>query len=167
MINFTHKPCQTEGKNAEKIANRIIKKSKNKINHLEFLLRKHFNTNLIKPISLKEIDDFPRISLKKLKNKVLLGIFQLKQCKSYIEDLVSFSQMFIVDSKANKKSDFKNSNSKIVCLEIPSRHKRGKKNKQETNHINNFRNKYKVFVQYIPNQNKTKAIKGIFSLFKE
>ncbi len=54
--------------------------------------------------------------------------------------------------------------SKIVAFELISRHKRGlntvKVGNESAQFLKRFRDKYQVFIEYIPNVNKAKAIKG-------
>ncbi|CAF0991642.1 unnamed protein product [Brachionus calyciflorus] len=171
MINFSHIPCNQDGENLN-IAKRIKKKGKIESNKLDFLLGKHFDSKLINSVPLEKLNDFPRINEKKLQDKIFLGIFQLRNCKSYLLDLKRNNKVFIIaDSLKKKLSDKTDENelqTKIIGFEIISRHKRSKSLKKETlkskikekSYADFFKNTYKVFVQYIPYFNSSKAIKG-------
>lgn len=172
MINFDHKPCCPDGENALNIAKLLKKRSSLKKNNLDFLLTKQLDTKIIPMIELSSINDFPKLNEDKIVKKIFLGRFQLKECLSYIQDLVEFEKAFKVTIQAlNNKSgksdeiDFLDSN--IIAFQIPSRHKRSlikkdnlPKKTREKNFDKNFRNNYKVFIQYSPGINNSKAIKG-------
>ncbi|CAF1024274.1 unnamed protein product [Brachionus calyciflorus] len=97
MANFNHKPCCPDKKNVEKISNRIKKRSMICSNPLGFLLKKHLDTKLIERINLSDISDFPRLSTKKMIEKIFLGTFQLKQAKSYLKDLLKNMTAYLVN----------------------------------------------------------------------
>ena len=168
MINFSHKPCCPDGKNALKIARRILRRNKEKNNKLEFLIRKQLDTKLINPIELSTVWDFPIIRKNKMKNKIFLGSYQLNQARSYVKDLISSKNCYVVSDKLIKNiadpsfySEYRNS--KILAFELISRHKRAKKKTTDieiSNYPKQYKNTYKVFIQFKPNLNKTKAIQG-------
>lgn len=171
MINFDHKPCCPDGDNALEIAKKLKKRASLKTNRLQFLLSKQLDTKIIPMIDLVDIDDFPKLNQDKIVLKIFFGSFQLKQCLSYIQDLVEFGKAFHVTKNAYvnqlESIDSNNLDSKIVAFQIASRHKRSliKKDKlpkktKEKNFEKNFRSSYKVFVQYSPGLNRTKAIEG-------
>ena len=61
----------------------------------------------------------------------------------------------------NSLKDFQKT--KIIALEIISRHKRGeiiKKRKKKNEEILDFRNSYKVFIRYVPYLNEAISIKS-------
>ncbi|CAF0856527.1 unnamed protein product [Brachionus calyciflorus] len=82
MINFDLKPSCPDGKNAEKIATKILIRSQKKENDLEFLLGKHLDTKSICPISFSEILDFQVSKRKSMKNNIFLGSYQFNQAKA-------------------------------------------------------------------------------------
>jgi len=88
MLNFTHRPCTPDGKNSLIIAKRIRTRTQNKSNKMEFFLNKRLDTRLIKKINLLDIDDFPKLTIKKIKENILFGSFQLKLSKSYVNEMV-------------------------------------------------------------------------------
>ena len=155
MVNFTHKACCADGKNAQQIAIRIKNKAKLNSNHLEFLLSKHLDTKLITPIVISEIEDFVRLTPNKLNKKVFLDSYQQKLAKSYVKDVIVSKNAYIVSDKifnTNKnielRSQFKNS--KVIVVEISSRHRRSQKKKEIENlknEMDKFRNKYKIFLE--------------------
>jgi hypothetical protein len=55
---------------------------------MEFFLNKRLDTRLIKKINLLDIDDFPKLTIKKIKENILFGSFQLKLSKSYVNEMV-------------------------------------------------------------------------------
>lgn len=176
MINFDHKPCCPDGENALQIAKKLKKRASLKTNSLQFLLTKQLDTKIIPMIDLVSIDDFPKLNQDKIVQKIFFGSFQLKQCLSYIQDLIEFGKAFHVTKHAyanqSERINSNNLNYKILAFQIASRHKRSliKKDKlpkktKEKNFEKNFRSSYKVFVQYSPGMNRTKAIEGR-SLFR-
>ena len=94
MINYTHKPCCPDSKNVLKISKLLKKKFKKTSNNLEFLLGKQFDTKLITPVDLLSINDFPKITRKKIQSRILFGSFQLRQSKSYLKDLITNGTIF-------------------------------------------------------------------------
>ncbi len=153
MANFLHKPINADGQNAVKIARRIRKKTEIKKNKLELLLGKQLNGTTDFPrIDLQSINDFPILRKKKIIRKIFFGTYQFKQSKSYACEVYKNSVAFILDSRSIKKNFENTSNgSKVIAFLIKSRHSRSEGNPKN----------YKVFIQYIPFLNKTKAIEGI------
>ena len=169
MINFDYIPCCPDGLKAKKIAHKIKTISENNSNNqLKFLLNHRLGTKQIKMFPLSEINDFVKLSRKKLIQKIFYGSFHFRQSKSYVTDLVSkgnaftLSEAFINTFKNEKlKINLLDSKSKIIAVELPSRHKRSIINKKTSNTAENkFRNTYKIFVKYIPRSNSYKSIKG-------
>ena len=183
MINFQHKPCLTDQTEAINLAKKIRNKSTITSNPLLFLLNKRLDTNLLIPVNLIAVTDFPKLSEEDIKNDILFGSFQLKQSKSYVIDLISNGRAYEVSNKLIKQiPDFQlqteliEKKSKIIAVEITSRHKRSetkiiskaKKNTSltEDNKITKkFKTTYKVFVQYVPRNNKSGSIKGKIYFF--
>lgn len=169
MVNFSHKPCCPDGDDSIEIAKKIKDKSTINKNHLEFFLGKHLDSKQIPAVSLSEIDDFPEITEKQMIKSIFYGSYQLKQCKSYLSDLSTNEEAFIVsDQLKNKIQDLKIREemikSKVIACEITSRHKRSEKSEKQQgsmNNKNNFKNNYKIFIQYLPNINSPDSIKGI------
>lgn len=159
MYNFTHKPCESGGEKASTIARRLKRKLKTNQNNLEFLLSIKLGKKLTTMINCSIID-FPRLSIQKLKEKIMFGPYQLKQAKSYLNDLLINGHFFSVNESVIKNiTDEKLKNNlfkcKIIACQIASRHKRGLKTGTDM-----FRNVYKVYIAYIPNLNSSKSIKG-------
>lgn len=184
MSNFVHKPICPDGVNAHQIAGKIKEKILIKDNSLDFLLSKHLDTKMIPEIELSQIEDFPKLTKEQLINNIFYGSFQIKLCVSYIGDLIKNGKAYVIDEDLKKKipnfsqaKDF--SKSRIIAVEITSRHKRSKikdcekstnSNNNKTkkrNYIRNFRTIYKVFIHYIPDKNNTESILGkiLFLIF--
>lgn len=161
MINFTHKACCPDENKVEKIAKRIKKRGKIKSNHLESLISKHLDTKHITPLKISEIEDFVRLTPKKLNSTIFLGSYQQKQAKSYLDDIISTNKAYLVNETAfnKQRSEF----SKIIAVEISSRHRRGEKKNEckGNNHMDKLKHKYKVFLEYVPKMKSSKSIKGI------
>ncbi|RNA37620.1 disulfide-isomerase a6, partial [Brachionus plicatilis] len=111
MINFFHQPCCPDGDKAVPVAKGMKRKAMKDKNELDFLLRNRFGTKFVKEIRLSELNDFPKLPLNVIMEKILFGTFQYKQCQSYYQDLV-------------ENADENSENSKIIDFEIASRHKR-------------------------------------------
>ena len=88
MINFTHKASCPDGTKSVKVAKLIKRRAKLKKNVLAHLLRRHLvsneGTGMFKSIQLSDVDDMVRLKRKTLINKIFLGKYQLKLCKSYL-----------------------------------------------------------------------------------
>jgi hypothetical protein len=89
MINFSHKPCISDGKNSITIAKRLKEKAQINTNYLDFLLKKRLDTKLMPSLELKQIKDFPKLKINEIKERICFGSFQLKQSKSYLTDLIN------------------------------------------------------------------------------
>ncbi len=110
-------------------------------NKLDLLLNVRLNTKKTLSTDLTAITDFPKLKKKQLIAGIFLGTFQLRLCKSYISDVVNNNECFVIDKdisrqikNGTKKQKISGSiNSKIIGIEISSRHKRGelKKKKQK------------------------------------
>jgi hypothetical protein len=175
MSNFIHRPCSPDGKKSKKIAERIRKRTQIYENKMEFFINKRLDTRLIKKINLLDIDDFPKLSVKNIKENILFGSYQLKLCKSYVSEMVQCGIAYIITDdflETNKAfkivNQIKNSKSKVIAAEITSRHRRSEK-KSNTLSSNircskKYRTTYRLFIEYIPNLDQTKAIRGNFLL---
>ena len=157
------KPCIPDGNDAAKIAKSLRKRSTKTRNKLEGLLNLRF-TKTLTSVNIDTIEDFPKLTLKQLKNHITFGTFKLRQCPSYVGQVIDYGKAFFIkeqlidryltDSKIKDELKF----SKIIAVQIPSRHKRGKKSikkKHLANDIsnpNNFTTCYKTFIQYNPVQ---------------
>jgi len=95
---------------------------------------------------------------------LLWGTFQLRLSRSFMSDLLKNHVLYEIPRviiELNKNSKLRDPKTKIIGIEISSRHKRGlttqnvSKDKSPT-----FRTKYKVLIQYFPNVNEVKSIKS-------
>lgn len=180
MLNFTHKPCCPDGKNALQIAKKIRKQTDINENVLQFLINKRLDTKDLERIKIDNINDFPKLKKKRIRNSILFGSYQLKQSRSYLKELINNGIAYNVTSHFIKKitnqyikTKLSGNDHKIVAIEIASRHKRSeiKKKDKETDEKNTttapyklserFKTTYKVFVFYQSNQNNSNGIKGI------
>jgi hypothetical protein len=95
----------------------------------------------------------------------------LNQCRSYLSDLVKTGRIALIeeDSIRSLSINFKTkafftlavTKTKIIGAEIDSRHKRSlNKANNNKNYMRKFNLTRKVFIQYIPTVNSSKAIKG-------
>ena len=141
MLNFCHKPCCPDGNNALKIAQKIRKLTGTTENKLNFLLKKRLDTKDLERIEIANINDFPRINKRDIRNSIFFGSFQLNQCRSYVGELLNSGIAFNVTTQFVKKITNKDLKlkltekmHKIIAVEIASRHKRSevkvKKRKQ-------------------------------------
>lgn len=167
MINFNHKPTCPDKDETLKIAKKLKEKASIEINSLKNLLKKQVGTKEIFSIEQEKITDFPKLSPKIFKNNIFLGSFHLKQSKSYIQDIVKSGKAYLVSEKLLKTiqdSYIEKLNTKILAIELISRHKRGKKKQASNQKVNvytkDFRNSYKVFIEYIPSLNRYSSIRG-------
>ena len=191
MLNFTHKPITPDRGEAKSIARSMRKKCKISNNKLEFLLSKTLGTKAIRPIEMKDLSDFPKFKSKEMFRKLTFGTFQLRLCKSYLKDILNNGSLFIVSDEflkdikdKNLCLEMKNSRHKIIAMEIIPRHGRSSKNKtdnicdeadddelenkdKKTKKNNDkkltkkFSKVYKAFIQYEPDTNSAKGIKGL------
>ncbi|CAF1041333.1 unnamed protein product [Brachionus calyciflorus] len=142
-------PLTNEKSSSLKIAKLIKKRFRSEKNHLDFLLTKHLDTKLIRSIEISKKEDFVQLTANEIVNRIFLGTYQLKLSKSYLNDLTTTNIAYIIDEKLiisiddlDLRSQF--SGTKIIAVEITSRHRRAEKNNSN----------------YIPNEAVTKAIKG-------
>jgi len=165
-MNFIHKPSCPDGENAFKIARRMKKRADCKVrkNQLNSLLCIRFNTKKKPSTDLSDINDFPKLKLRQLVTGIFWGTFQVRMCKSYIEDLLKNHECFFLDDIDLKhtekdKNSTKSDKAKIFGIEIYSRHKRGEIKIINTDE-KKLRVKYKVIIQYEPHLNSVKSIKS-------
>lgn len=167
MYNFDFKPECPDGENSREIAKKIRSAKSIMTNPFEFLLSKQMNTKDLQRVTLRSINDFPRLRPSDICQNITLGTFQVRLAKSYIGDLIKNGRAYSVSEQFMKQVKKKLNNqeiSKIVAVEIISRHKRSRikaqceaQNESEseaesnsTDQNRSFRTVYKVFVQYIP-----------------
>ena len=98
----------------------------------------------------------------------MFGSFQLRQSQSYLSDLIENGKAYIIEEPSltsrKQKKDFI-SKCKTIGFEITSRHKRSEIKDIKKTNSKKFRTIYKVFIKYLPYENNSKAIKGIFLYF--
>jgi hypothetical protein len=187
MINNGHKPCIVDKEKADKIIKTFIQKMNNaKEKYFENLLKRRLGTHEMPAIPLSNIDDFPKLCKKTLYSKLFLGNYYINQAKMYLFDMLKTGWLVNIDVLKKKHISGKLdesilqqlnnelNNSKLIGIQMLSRHCRGLKSKKkhstkkgcanenavEENHGDNFRTRYKVF-QYKPNLNHSKAIEGL------
>ena len=162
MINFLHKPCCADGDKASEISERIKNKCKNvKINDLENLLNLRLGTKKIPFIKMTEIIDFPQYSESEMIEKIFFGSYYVHRSKSYLADIIENNNCAIIDEAKLAVISLKSSiakklisalkHSKIIGMEMPSRHKRSLKSKTSGEGIKDFRFTYKVYIQFTKN----------------
>ena len=175
MANFNHIPCIPDGKHTVQIANRIKKRCLKKQNKLGSLLLMSLPDFKSCPISeVKDIEDFPQMSVSQFKRRITLGSFKIRQSKSYLDQIIKHGTFFVLNEKQilkhinNEKLIQEFKESKLIGVLILSRHKRGKKSKKtDTGDTDpkNYTSYYKVFIQYYPtNSSEKKAYKNIRSI---
>ncbi len=196
-----HSDGERAVKVAEKIINKHNNPSENLLYHL---LPLRLGTVDVPYKSLSDIVDFPKLSRLKLQFKVFFGSFFLSQCRMYLSDLIKNSTCVELstdtlknieekeiqkeikmtrEKKQNKPAFNRQSISrlsssltatKIIGVEVLSRHQRSLKQKKEESeqkvenkkrkyikkskddvYIKKFRSHYTVFIQYIPNQSSS------------
>jgi hypothetical protein len=162
MSNFSMKLCNPDGEDSIEIAKNIRKRSKTTENHLSSLLKMRF-TSALKYHCIQEINDFPQLTLNQFYKQVTFSSFKLRQCQSYLEQLIINGKVHCLE-QSGIKNFLSNENiiqkdlnhTKIIAVQIPSRHKHSrKKNAEKNNKMDtySFSNCYKVFVQYISTVN--------------
>lgn len=160
MNNFENRRCYAGGDNAVQLARRIKRKLPKKQNILKFLLSKQLGKKSTSSINFEDINDFPKLTTSKLRDKIFYGPYQLKQGKSYLVDMLRNGQCYSVSQdiiRKIKKTRVREKllKCKIIATNIVSRHRRGLKTG-----TNEYRNTYKVFIAYIPGLNRTRSIQG-------
>jgi hypothetical protein len=98
MFNFTLKPCIPDGKASKEIAERILKISYKKENKLESFLMMKFTYSILTH-DINEINDFPQLTLKQLKNRITFSSFKLRLCLRYMNHLIYYGKINILSEK--------------------------------------------------------------------
>ena len=135
MINFTHKSCCADGDKALEISQRM--KTKCQIvdsSELVILLSVRLGTKKVPSIKLEDLNDFPKFN----QAEMIESDRKDKKCKK------SLSVKFV--------------NSKIIGLEMLSRHRRSLKSSLIEKSLKNYRVNYKVFIQYSQNTVEGKIV---------
>ena len=181
MCNFLMKPCIPDGDQSKEIARRIRRRSLKSENSLESLLKMKF-TDTVVPDNIKSIRDFPQLSLKQLKNRITLGSYKLRLCKSYVEHITTNGNIYVLTDIQinrylnNRKVIRKLKNSKILAVLLPSRHSHSKKKIPQPKNANQKKRKYnkkqldptdaksynkyyKIFINYEPSSTSEKISK--------
>ena len=181
MINFTHVAECPDGNQAVEVARRLreitSRPAAKQINRLLPLMRKTLNTTDVPNARLDTIDDFPRLSIEQLTQHIFLGTYQVKQCISYIQEMVArgfvsrLSQNAIVkledlDLRNELEEIDGSARTKCIGFEIVSRYHRSKKNASQKDKALGLSdsdgkkiNAYKLFIQYEPRHNTPGGIK--------
>ena len=119
---------------------------------------------------MSEINDFPKLNETKIVENLFYGNYYIKQSKSYLPDLIKNNKCSILTEKDSLKLDAnehflfsrKLQKSKILGMEITSRHKHSLRDAGEKlvkmSYIKKYRINYKFFIQYVPNVNQKKGI---------
>jgi hypothetical protein len=142
------KLCNPDGEASIEIAKNIRKRSKATGNHLSSLLKMRF-TAALKYHCIQEINDFPKLTLNQFYKQVTFSSFKLRQCQSYLEQLIINGKVHCLD-ESGIKNFLSNDNvledlnhTKFIAVQIPSRHKHSRKknavknNKMDTNSFSN------------------------------
>jgi len=129
-------------------------------NDLEFLLGKQLGTNTFQHVAIEAIDDFPQLKRRQMKRFIFHGTFHLKRAKSYLIDIVTQSNAFVMDKKqltkivdnlpdnscySRLKSYIYDPKAKIIATRISSRHKRALDKTVDTKVL---KSSYKVLICY-------------------
>ena len=116
---------------------------KNKIAQKNKSLTKYWNKidKDFKKIEAHDINDFPRLDLETIKNKITFGSYQIKYCFGYLsEHFDQNGSMTIVLNKTEFKEET------VLSVKVKSRHVE--------------RLKYKLIIVYFPNINDVSSISG-------
>ena len=147
-------------------------------NDLEVLLSRQLESSLMNKIELSKVADFPRIKKRRLVKSIFLGSYQLRQCQSYLSDLIQHGHAYsptinLIKQIENKelKQDLIDGKTKLLAVEITSRHRRSEYKKSEEKDEEQapsqkkrrgpkiFKTTYKVFLEYTPMFNHYSSIK--------
>lgn len=153
MYNFSFKPDCPDGSDSKEIAEKIRAAKSVRQNAMEFMLSKQLDTKDMIRVDLASITDFVRLEPEEIYKNITLGTFQLRLSKSYIGDLLKHGTAFVVSPDYMKKTVKKtlpsvSANSKIVAVEIVSRHRRSQIPAGADSDSKKFKNIYKIFVHY-------------------
>ncbi len=171
MINFFHKSIEADSeRKPQLIAERMKMKAHENENHLSMIVQMRLSGD---KIPFDQIGDFPKFSKNKMITKIFFGSYFIKQSRSYISELIKVGGVFnIATEKMQEKGFHIDKRSKVIGVQVASRHFRGKKTKKsdvknlenDQQHdlldIKQFRTTRKVFIHYIPYSNKSSAILG-------
>lgn len=172
MCNFTHRGLVTDGENSRQVAERMLEIERNhmgNLNPLNFLLTKQLNNTARLPANeLREINDFPRLSIQQLKNEVFCGSYHSRMGHSYLREFQQNATIYILNTNTNdanremqnKIRELRASGDKIIGVKIAPRHSRSRVVPADGYNIDNLRTVYKIFIQYTPNINNSQAIIG-------
>ena len=149
---YNYKFCFKENKTKSRTIVKRMKESREKKNnnYLDFIIRNHLKSSLMDEINLNNIKDFPKLKKSALKDKIYFGTYQLSLANSYLKDLkesafclnskgVSNLQKLLKKNHYIYKNSFNNiikKKTKLLAIEITSRHQRGSEK-----HI------YKVYIE--------------------
>lgn len=140
LINFSQINLRSDDDDVS-IANEMLSKINEK-NRLEHLLKTRNDSNQFTVIDAVDLNDFPRLDVETLKNKITLGSYQLKQSFSYLsEHLNTNNGKYLIKLRHEEEI---NTDYKLISALIQSRHSN--------------KTKYKLFIKYLPNKNDYKAI---------
>ena len=169
MINFTHKSCCADGDKALEISQRM--KTKCQIvdsSELVILLSVRLGTKKVPSIKLEDLNDFPKFNQAEMIERIFFGSYYIERSKSYLADIIRNDFCCVInnkvldsidlDKKCKKNLSVKIVNSKIIGLEMLSRHKRSLKSSLSEKSLKNYRVNYKVFIQYSQNTVEGKIV---------
>lgn len=177
MINYAFKPTFPDGEDSMCVARNMMSKHGILRNDLEEFLNRQLDTSLMKKINFNQIEDFPKLKRRHLVKSVFQGSYQLRQCRSYLKDLIANGHAFTPASQLLKqvtisemKEDLLQGITKLIAVEVTSRHRRGEYRKQNDQVYSEptdqkktpklFKTTYKVFVEYVPFLNHHSGIKS-------
>ena len=175
MLNFLHKPCCADGEKAEIISEKLKNKFNNiKENELEYLLSTvRLGTKKVPSIRLDEINDFPRLTETMLQEDLFFGSYYIRQAKSYLADIIKYDVCSIIDENILNSLKIERrirdllverlKTTKLIAMEITSRHRRGTKKdeyEEKEDTVKKYRVTYKVFIEYIQNNDQPDSIKS-------
>ena len=169
MLNFFHKPCCADSEKAFEISENIKNKSKIfESSLLENLLKLRIGTQKIQFKKMDEFIDFPKYTEDEMVEKIFYGTYYIQQSKSYLADILRNENFALIDKKilhsAKIETNTLNSliqkleNSKIIGMEILSRHRRSLKKQTNKKLLKNYKVNYKVFIQF-----KNDSVEGIYN----
>jgi hypothetical protein len=168
-------------KRAQKIGSRLLHKCKNSTeNHLENILKLRLGTSAIPKVKFEDVSDFPKMSRATMVSKLFFGNYYIHQSIRYLDDLLKTGWVSRINQSVLEKAQYASfsqsidlNRTRILGIKMISRHKRSVpsiratkkdtenkliKKKKKTDHIQKFKKYYTVFVQYMPNINRSKSI---------
>jgi hypothetical protein len=176
MLNFDllYKKTKNDSLNKEREKNIAIKlRDKCELNNhniMEALIETVYNAYNLQEKSLKNVTDFPSLSVQVINEYLALSGYHTKSSRSYIKEFRDRNICYDLTERAIKNyvlnkellGNLQNNCSKLIAFEMSSRHKRGKKKNtndpvdsdedfnEETKPKKVLREKYKVFINYVP-----------------